>query len=317
MDGSDDEADLNDSLNAILHRDAKTSFEVAPEFKLLPRDVTVDAPANVKLTCTLIANPEPQIQWTKNDTIEISPNEKYNMVYKNHLCTFEILRTHPTDSGTYTITATNSHGCASCSAKVSVRGLEKPGTPSQPSVTVVSNTSVMLKWDEPSNTHQVPVDAYSVQFQELDSIAWENAIVHCPNTSTVVDDLVPGKIYHFRVIANNNVGMSEESIPSEPVDLTNLSENRPTLSEIRWKERIEDDYTMHSELGRGRYSIVKKCINKTSNIEYAAKIVKRRMLTKEDVESEIAVLQSLHHPSVVKIHEMYDAPKGLVIVEQL
>ena len=74
---------------------------------------------------------------------------------------------------------------------------------------------------------------------------------------------------------------------------------------------------MCGELGRGRFSIVKRCVDKKTNKEYAAKIVRRRMLSKEAVESEVAILQALDHPSVVYVHEIYDAPKGLVIVEQL
>lgn len=41
------------------------------------------------------------------------------------------------------------------------------------------------------------------------------------------------------------------------------------------------------------------------------------MLSKEAVESEVAILQALEHPSIVSVHEIYDAPKGLVIVEEL
>ena len=38
-------------------------------------------------------------------------------------------------------------------------------------------------------------------------------------TSTVVDDLTPGSVYQFRVSANNVVGISKPSPPTEPVTL--------------------------------------------------------------------------------------------------
>ena len=126
IDSSDDEIgsdnSASESLQKILQRENRTVFEVAPEFKLLPRDVTVDAPANVKLTCTLMASPTADVTWTKNDTMELKPGDKYNIVYKKHVCVLEILRTHPSDSGTYTVTASNALGSASCCAKVTVRG---------------------------------------------------------------------------------------------------------------------------------------------------------------------------------------------------
>ena len=118
--GSSDSA--SDSLAKILNRDTKTSFEIAPEFKILPRDVTADAPSSIKITCTLMANPEPEIIWTKNDTVELNSGDRYRIIHKGHLCMLEILRSHPTDSGTYTVSATNSLGSASCCVKVTVRG---------------------------------------------------------------------------------------------------------------------------------------------------------------------------------------------------
>lgn len=127
MDSSDEEIgssdSASDSLAKILNRDTKTSFEIAPEFKILPRDVTADAPSSIKITCTLMASPEPEIIWTKNDTVELNSGDRYRIIHKGHLCMLEILRSHPSDSGTYTVSATNSLGSASCCVKVTVRGL--------------------------------------------------------------------------------------------------------------------------------------------------------------------------------------------------
>ncbi len=113
----------SDSYAKIFNRETKTTFEVAPEFKILPRDVTVDSPNSVKITCTLIANPEPEIVWTKNDKMELVSGDKYSIGHKGHLCTLEILQSHPNDSGTYTVSATNTLGSASCCVKVTVKGM--------------------------------------------------------------------------------------------------------------------------------------------------------------------------------------------------
>lgn len=126
MDSSEDENDSSDSasgsLNRILRREAKTAYEIAPEFKLLPRDVTADAPSSIKVTCTVIASPEPEIVWTKNDTLELVSGDRYRIVHKDSVCMLEILRSHPSDSGTYSVTASNNLGSASCFVKLTVRG---------------------------------------------------------------------------------------------------------------------------------------------------------------------------------------------------
>jgi len=92
---------------------------------------------------------------------------------------------------------------------------------------------------------------------------------------------------------------------------------RQNVHEIKWREKIENSYQICGELGRGRFSIVKRCVEKSTNKEFAAKIVRRRMVSKENVESEVAILQALNHPAIVALHEIYDAPNGLVLVEQL
>ncbi|XP_057304422.1 triple functional domain protein-like isoform X4 [Hydractinia symbiolongicarpus] len=320
FDSSDDEVKASESLDRILTRDPKTTFEVSPEFKILPRDVTVEAASQVKLTCTVVSNPPPRITWSKNDETELISNHKYNINFENHLCTFEILHTEPSDTDTYTVTATNSLGSASCSAKVVVEGECKLGVPSKPYATEITSTSISLAWQPPIDSQLVPVHAYSVQYQEADSSNWQVVIPVCHDTSAVIDDLTPGRKYQFRVSANNDVGLSETSKDSDTYVLsenTELSQPASNPYEIHWRENIEEHYNICGELGRGRFSIVKRCVEKSSNKEYAAKIVRRRMLSKEVVESEVAILQMLNHPSIVSVHEIYDAPKGLVIVEQL
>ena len=89
------------------------------------------------------------------------------------------------------------------------------------------------------------------------------------------------------------------------------------LQQIIWRENVEEHYDICGVLGRGRFSVVKRCVEKTTNNEFAAKIVRKKLLPKAIVESEVAILQSLNHPHIVKLHEIYDSPKALVVVEQL
>ena len=58
---------------------------------------------------------------------------------------------------------------------------------------------------------------YTVEFNEVGLEYWQAAIPYVPNTSQVVGDLNPGSTYQFRVSANNKVGMSEPSVPSDYV----------------------------------------------------------------------------------------------------
>lgn len=48
---------------------------------------------------------------------------------------------------------------------------------------------------------------------------WQVAIPYVPKTSQVIGDLTPGSCYQFRVSANNVVGISEASLPSDIVTI--------------------------------------------------------------------------------------------------
>lgn len=68
---------------------------------------------------------------------------------------------------------------------------------------------------------------------------------------------------------------------------------------------------------RGRFSVVKKCVEKTTGNEYAAKLVKKRMVAKEDVEDEIHLLRKLKHPNLSSFIDAFDTPKNYVIIVEL
>ncbi|XP_065051810.1 triple functional domain protein-like isoform X2 [Rhopilema esculentum] len=307
----------SDSLAKIYGRENKTSFEIAPEFKVLPCDVTADAPNNIKITCTLMANPDAEVLWTKNDTVELQSGERYRIFKKGPVCMLEIIRSHPSDSGTYSVSATNSLGSASCCVKVTVRGLARPGSPSKPCITAMTATSVVLAWDPPETLDQIPITAYTIEYKEAIVASWHVAAGVVINTTTIIDDLIPSKTYQFRVSANNEIGISEPSEPSDSITMDLQTESEVLLQPVSWKDNMQMEYNISSELGRGRFSLVKKCVEKATGKEYAAKLVKKRVLDQEMVENEIAILKVLNHPSLCKIHGTYDTPKNLILVLEL
>lgn len=72
------------------------------------------------------------------------------------------------------------------------------------------------------------------------------------------------------------------------------------------------------ELGRGKFAVVKKCVEKTTGKEYAAKFLRKRRKGKscrEDIMNEIAVLESAKaNPYVVGLHEVYETNNEIILV---
>ncbi|KAM9308830.1 serine/threonine-protein kinase 17A [Gastrophryne carolinensis] len=79
-------------------------------------------------------------------------------------------------------------------------------------------------------------------------------------------------------------------------------------------------YTMAPghELGRGKFAVVRKCIEKDTEKEYAAKIVRKRRMGQDCraiILHEIAVLElARENPWVIKLHEVYETATEMILV---
>ena len=98
-------------------------------------------------------------------------------------------------------------------------GLARPGSPSKPCITAMTATSVVLAWDPPETLDQIPITAYTIEYKEAIVASWHVAAGVVINTTTIIDDLIPSKTYQFRVSANNEIGISEPSEPSDSITM--------------------------------------------------------------------------------------------------
>eukprot|EP01100_Stratorugosa_tubuloviscum_P000389 TRINITY_DN1084_c0_g1_i1.p1 TRINITY_DN1084_c0_g1~~TRINITY_DN1084_c0_g1_i1.p1 ORF type:complete len:295 (-),score=67.79 TRINITY_DN1084_c0_g1_i1:822-1706(-) len=78
-------------------------------------------------------------------------------------------------------------------------------------------------------------------------------------------------------------------------------------------------YDLGEELGRGAFSVVKKCTLKETRQEYAVKIINKKNLGADIVrlETEIEILQRVNHPNVISLKDLFDSPTSLYIVMEL
>jgi serine/threonine protein kinase len=91
--------------------------------------------------------------------------------------------------------------------------------------------------------------------------------------------------------------------------------------------RFEDDYELGDQLGRGTFSIVRRCIHRKSGVARAVKIIDTRRFRLApsfrtvSVLDEVRILQSLQHPKIIRIFEVYshalDGHDAIFIVTEL
>ncbi|KAG8521601.1 Serine/threonine-protein kinase DCLK3 [Galemys pyrenaicus] len=79
---------------------------------------------------------------------------------------------------------------------------------------------------------------------------------------------------------------------------------------------VEKHYDTGRVIGDGNFAVVKECRHRETRQAYAMKIIdKSKLKGKEDiVDSEILIIQSLSHPNIVKLHEVYETETEIYLI---
>ena len=83
---------------------------------------------------------------------------------------------------------------------------------------------------------------------------------------------------------------------------------------------IEEDYVIGKELGRGRFSTVRECVNKMTNVHCAVKVIDKASMEVEEkvlLRTEIAVLKLVDHPNIIKMEGLYESRSHIYIVMEM
>ncbi|XP_029427788.1 ribosomal protein S6 kinase alpha-1 isoform X2 [Rhinatrema bivittatum] len=76
-----------------------------------------------------------------------------------------------------------------------------------------------------------------------------------------------------------------------------------------------DGYIVKEAIGVGSYSVCKRCIHKTTNMDYAVKIIDK---SKRDPSEEIEILLRYgQHPNIITLKDVYDDGKYVYLVTEL
>ncbi|NWI00215.1 DAPK3 kinase, partial [Tichodroma muraria] len=87
---------------------------------------------------------------------------------------------------------------------------------------------------------------------------------------------------------------------------------------------VEDFYEMGEELGSGQFAIVRKCRERKTGLEYAAKFIKKRRLSssrrgvsREEIEREVDILREIQHPNIITLHDIFENKTDVVLILEL
>ncbi|XP_061645721.1 calcium/calmodulin-dependent protein kinase type II subunit gamma-like isoform X11 [Phyllopteryx taeniolatus] len=78
------------------------------------------------------------------------------------------------------------------------------------------------------------------------------------------------------------------------------------MATVLTSTRFTDEYQLYEELGKGAFSVVRRCVKKSTGQEYAAKIINTKKLSARDhqkLEREARICRLLKHPNIVRLHD--------------
>uniref|UniRef100_A0A452V9D6 Trio Rho guanine nucleotide exchange factor n=1 Tax=Ursus maritimus TaxID=29073 RepID=A0A452V9D6_URSMA len=86
---------------------------------------------------------------------------------------------------------------------------------------------------------------------------------------------------------------------------------------VTWKDNFDSFYSEVAELGRGRFSVVKKCDQKGTKRAVATKFVNKKLMKRDQVTHELGILQNLQHPLLVGLLDTFETPTSYVLVLEM
>ncbi|XP_074654482.1 kalirin-like isoform X2 [Tubulanus polymorphus] len=294
--------------------------DVSPSYEEELCPITVQTGETAVFTCKVCGRPRPNVAWKGPDNQFVTPSDLAEMYYADDgTVTLQLNQVTVSQSGQYTCVANNKLGSVSSSARLTVTG--KPDAPSKPTVKLTTGTNVQLEWQSPAHNGNTPIQGYTVEYMERGVDIWQAVCAYVPTTYTIVQDLQPGSSYQFRVSANNRIGISEPSPPTEPIRIDGESavtspHDTSDSEKVNWKTTFSQDYSDVGEIARGRFSIVKRCKD-DKNHAVAVKYISKKLTQKDAAETEFNTLQSLEHPNLHSAIDVYENISSYIIVMNL
>ncbi|KRZ11850.1 Death-associated protein kinase dapk-1, partial [Trichinella pseudospiralis] len=88
---------------------------------------------------------------------------------------------------------------------------------------------------------------------------------------------------------------------------------------------FEQLYTVHEQLGSGQFAVVKRCEEKATGCQFAAKFIKKRLFNssqrgakRSDIQREIDVLREIGgHQNVISLHQVFETELEIILILEL
>uniref|UniRef100_A0A672I958 Uncharacterized protein n=1 Tax=Salarias fasciatus TaxID=181472 RepID=A0A672I958_SALFA len=229
------------------------------------------------------------------------------------------------DTGYYIITAKNRFGTDKQTIEVNVADI--PEAPKELKVSDIARDSITLTWEPPANDGGSDIISYIIEKCPTTADRWIRAGQTADCSITIINIFGKTK-YQFRVIAENEFGLSPPSNPTEPITtkedksvIRNYDEEVDETREITKEEalfykvkELSSKYTISEELARCQFGVVHRCVEIATKKTFMAKFIKVKGTDRELVLREIEALNVARHKNIIYLHEYFESMEEIILI---
>ncbi|XP_014296942.2 titin isoform X1 [Microplitis demolitor] len=313
----------------------------SPVILTVPADIIALRGAKVMLLATYDGYPNPSVKWLRKGR-DVTLNDKTEIETSAGLTCLTLSNVTAEEAGKYEVFIENKLGKDSRHVNVTVEGPPEPPAGSPAVQTIKDSRGVTLSWRSPVYDGGCAVTGYSVEMRRGEEPCWIAVAEAKHSLSHTIRGLDSDTSYRFRVRAENIHGLSEPGMESETVIITS-SETRKITTNISGfyldpDEDTEDEvepvyepcvvtpepgflfderYNVLEELGKGKYGIVRRIVDKSNGSSFAAKFIRTiKAKDRQQVNDEINIMNMLRHPKLLRLIAAFEGPKEMIMVTE-
>uniref|UniRef100_A0A8D3AWC8 Uncharacterized protein n=1 Tax=Scophthalmus maximus TaxID=52904 RepID=A0A8D3AWC8_SCOMX len=300
-----------------IETSGKLRLQAAPQFHPgfpLKEKYSAGAGTSLRLHVIYIGRPIPKIMWfygkkplNASENVIIENTESYT-----HLVVRNVQR--KTNAGCYKQT-------------IEVNVADIPDAPKGLVVSDIARDSITLTWEPPASDGGSDIISYIVEKCPTSADRWIRAGQTADCSITIINIFGKTK-YQFRVIAENEFGLSPPSDPTEPITtkedtsvIRNYDEEVDETREITKEEalfykvkELSSKYTISEELARCQFGAVHRCIEIATKKTFMAKFIKVKGTDRELVLREIEALNVARHQNIIYLHEYFESMEEIILI---
>lgn len=207
-------------------------------------DIKIRAGQAFDFDVNVIGEPPPKKVWTFKDQPVTGADIRMKLITEDYNIKLKVTDAKRSDTGMYTLTATNINGSDTASVNVTV--LDVPSPPEGPlAVNDMTKSGCNLRWRPPKDDGGSEITHYIVEKQDAENMRWIT-VGDCKGT-TIRVPLIENHDYKFRVRAVNRQGESQPLATTSTVTAKDPYEkpDKPGTPEATdWdKDRVDLQWT--------------------------------------------------------------------------